>query len=226
MAEQAPILNFSVMAGGINSLVGQVISINLKAGSYYGVEDTDIWLTPTRYWATVPEGLNEDAYDQIQKGLETGRVVLGKVFIPPVDKPAGVIDEYWAVVKSNGIGEKTKAKFREIALRKNWIDRNYTFMEITLDCIKREQGSKHRSEVLAWLNMVLDQCEGPLRVYEPPDDAEGIKTITMTDDGSNEMVMETKDEDGNPVEPSTPKPPRSHIGGDQTTSEALGNILD
>ena len=222
MAEM-PSLNLSVLAGGVHSLVGQTISINLKAGAYFGVPDTNIWLTPTKYWATVPGNLAHDAYDLINVGLSQGRIVRGKVFIPPVDKPTGVIDEYWEVIKKEGIGENTKAKFRKIALRHNWIDRNYTFMEIALECIAREQKTKHRPEVLKWLNMVLDQCEGPLRLYEQPDDSqEGIKEPELVPE-----VLESEIENPRDVpEGYTPPPPRDHVGGNASKQEALGNVLD
>ena len=217
---------FTVLAGGMNSLIGKTISINLKERNFFGVGP--IWLTPKRYWATVPPGLSEEEYSIIKSGLNSGEVIEGKQFIPPVDKPEGVLDEYWSLVKANGICEPLKEKLRRTLNVHDGVDRGYTAMEIILECARREKKWRHRPNVIQWLEEALNNCEGPLTLYEPPDEEEGLKIVTITPDG--EVVG--KDAKGNVVDqtnlasPQPPPPPQSHKRGTKSKKEALGELLE
>lgn len=237
-----PKLDVSVSVGGTNTLVGEIISINLKETTYFGVGP--IWLTPNKYWARIPPNLSEQDYDIILNGLKAGTIVKGKTYIPPIDKSEGVLDDYWQTIKRYGIREETKSKFRDLAINKRWVDGGYTFIEIALHCKEKEKATKYRSEVISWLDHMLEQAEGPLRLYDPPSDEEGLQKLVFNKNGTVTEYLENgktithmnKDtveinkaqEEAN-IRAATNKPapkPSSHKGGTKSKSEALGSVLD
>ena len=69
---------FNILAtvGGKSNLSGKIISINPKMGGIFAIGD--IALTQSKYWAKISEGMSENYYQIIQKGLDLGYIVLGK----------------------------------------------------------------------------------------------------------------------------------------------------
>ena len=218
-------LSLTTEVGGINSLVGEIVSINLKADPYFGIGS--MWLTPTRYWAKIPADLLPEEYEILRKSLESGKIVKGKVFIPPVDKPSGVIDEYWDLIARQGISQEFKEKIQKTFVKNNGLDRHYTLLEIRLECKRREEKGKHRHDVVRWLTEISNEIGGPVRVYDPPDDDEGVKKIVIGTDGS----ISAENAKGEPFmhhkhQSNTPPRPGNIKVGDMTTAQALGTLLE
>ena len=217
-------LGITATIGGQSSLVGQKISINLKERSFFGIGNV-IWLTPERYWCEIPAGMKEEDYAKIEHALTTNQIVLGKKYITPIDKPAGVIDEYWAIIqRGNCLNNKElKDKIAHVFVRQDGIDRGHTLMEIFLACKAREEKGHHRNDVIQWLETAVNEVGGQLRLYEPPEDEQGLKTVVLHSDGS----MEGYDHEGNAIEPEEPTPPPPPVGhkrGTQSKQSALSDL--
>ena len=202
------------------SLAGNLISINLKANSYFGVGP--IWLTPENYWCEVPHGLSSDEYLTIQKSINVGTIVLGKQFIAPVDKPSNILEKYWMMIERQGMdNKKTKAEFSMLIRRGT--DSGWTALEIVNYCLERENKGKRRKDVIRLLEQVAKNYDGPLRLYEPPDEAEGIKKVTITADGLVKITTNAGEEIAKPL--GEPAAPSDHVRGNKTSEQAVNDIF-
>lgn len=163
------------------SLVGQTISINLKKDSYFGVGD--IWLTQKNYWAKIPAGLTPAAYEVIRRALSSGLIVLGKKYLPQVEKNKSTVDSFWKLIqdqKNNiSVHKTTIEQFRNL-LKKQSVE-GWTVTEIVSFCKAKERESKNREHVLLFLKNVADMYEGPITLTEEPSEQEGKKTVLPQD---------------------------------------------
>lgn len=215
----------SVTIDGVSSLkqnlAGKIISLNLKVDSFFGLEGSSIWLTPEKYWAEVPDNLSSRNYEIISNCIRIGKLVLGKVYIPPVDKVSNICEHYWALVEKTGFETKnTKSAFTTL-LRKGQ-DSGWTAIEIAQFCLDKEKKSKNRKTVIDTLTQIVTRYNGPIQLYDPPDDAEGIKKVTIMGDGT--MVGETNS--GKKVaKPMSPKPPDNFVPGNKTSEQAISDLL-
>lgn len=201
-------------------LSGKVISINLKASTYFGVGD--IWLSPEKYWAEVPDNLSNEDYEIIEKSIAKGTIILGKTFVPPVDKASNIKEKYWLLIKNNGFETKeAKSKFTDLVRRGQ--DSGWTAIEIAQFCLDQENNSKKRKNVITLLNQLITQYRGPIQLYEPPDDAEGVKKITINADGSVEAETNSGKKVANKIETS---PPKNHVPGNKSTSDAVNELFN
>jgi hypothetical protein len=204
----------------VNSLAGKEISINLKATSYFGIGP--IWLTPENYWCTVPDNLTYGEYDTIAKSIRNGTVVLGKVFIPPVEKASNILDKYWLMIERNGFdNKKTKTDFSMLIKRGS--DSGWTALEIVNYCLEKENSGRRRKEVIRLLEQVIKNYDGPLRLYEPPDREEGIKKVTITPDGTMTATTNSGTEIAKPV--AEPSPPKDFVRGNKSASQAVNEMF-
>lgn len=206
---QVPVITI----GGKNSLTGKTISINLKKLAFFGVGP--IWLTSTKYWCTIPDNMSNKDYELINKAIKEGQVVLGKKFIPPVDKIESVIDEYWLEIKASGVGRKTKEKLRK--LLKLGSDGFFTPIEILNACIAKEQAYKNRNDVIALLKEAMNNYDGPVQLYDPPEEEEGIRKVLIKDG-----AIIGVDAKGNEQDISRKPPPKS----DPAVKAALDNLIN
>lgn len=199
---------------------GKNISINLKATTYFGVGD--IWLSPERYWVEVPGNLSNEDYEIIEKSLAKGTIILGKTFIPPVDKASNIKEKYWLLIKNNGFETKeAKSKFTDLVRRGH--DSGWTAIEIAQYCLDQENSAKKRKNVINLLSQLITQYRGPIQLYDPPDDAEGIKKITINADGSVEAETNSGKKVANKIETT---PPKDHIPGNKSTSDAVNELFN
>lgn len=193
------------------SLGGKVISLNLKRASFFGAGP--IWLTPTNYWVTIPNDLDETDYYIIKNALEKGTVVEGKEFIPPVDKADSTLDEFWLLIKNRGLDEETKDRFRR--LLRTGTHQNWTVAEICAYCTRKETETKNRDKVLQFLADLRSIYTGPHTLFDEPDDAEGIKKVTVA-----------SDETGTTVSFDGPNESSANKADDKSSSDALDNLLN
>jgi hypothetical protein len=203
-----------------SSIVGKEISINLKANTYFGVGP--IWLTPENYWCVVPEGLSRDHYDTIAKSIQNGTIVLGKVFLPPVEKASNILDKYWLAIERNGFdNKKTKTDFSMLIKRGS--DSGWTALEIVNYCLEKENAGRRRKEVIRLLEQVIKNYDGPLRLYDPPDNAQGIKKVTITPDGVMTATTNSGTEIAKPV--AEPAPPKDIVKGTKSASQVVNEMF-
>jgi len=204
----------------INSLQGKEISLNLKKESYFGVGS--IWLTPDNYWCVIPDDLTLSDYEIIGKAISSETLTLGKVYIAPIEKASNVLEKYWLLIERNGFDNK-KAKTDFSMLIKRGVDSGWTALEIVNYCLDKENKGKRRKELIRLLEQVAKNYEGPLRLYEPPDEAQGIKKVTINPDGSIKAVTNSGTEVAKPV--AEPAPPKDFVKGNKTASEAVNDIF-
>lgn len=203
-----------------NSLVGKEISINLKKETYFGLGN--IWLTPDAYWCTIPDNMTPEQYNIIDKSLQAGTIVLGKVFIPPIDKASNTLEKYWLMIKESGL-ESKKAKSEFAMLIKRGSDSGWTALEIVNYCIEKETKGRKRKDVLRLLEQVAKNYDGPVRLYDPPDEAEGVKKVTINPDGSVKVTTNSGAEVAKPM--AEPLPPKDFVKGSKTASQAVNEIF-
>ena len=204
----------------VNSLSGKEISINLKATSYFGVGP--IWLTPENYWCVVPDTLTYEEYATLSKSLQNGTVVLGKVFVPPVEKASNVLEKYWLAIERNGFdNKKTKTDFSMLIKRGS--DSGWTALEIVNYCLEKENSGRRRKEVIRLLEQVIKNYDGPLRLYEPPDSDQGIKKVVVTADGTIKATTNSGTEIAKPV--AEPLPPKDFVRGNKSANQAVNEMF-
>lgn len=203
-----------------NSIAGKEISINLKVNSYFGVGP--IWLTPENYWCIVPQGLSAEEYDIIARSIQNGTLVLGKVFVPPVEKASNILEKYWLSIERNGFeNKKTKTDFSMLIKRGS--DSGWTALEIVNYCLEKENSGRRRKEVIRLLEQVVKNYDGPLRLYEPPDTAQGIKKVTITADGTMTAITNSGTEIAKPV--AEPAPPKDFVKGSKSASQVVNEMF-
>ncbi len=206
----------SMTTSSKDDLVGTIISLNQKNQTFFGLGQ--IWLSPNRYWCSVPDNLTADEYKLISKAIADGRLVRGKKFIPPVDKDPRVLSKYWNLVKSTGI-ETTEAKNEFMDLLRKEVIGGYTAREIANHCIRMEKDYQSRKKALAVLEEVRSRYFGPTYIHEEPDDdaGEGIRVHAFREAAEN-------DENANKEKP--PAPPRTHKPGNKSAEETLNNLFE
>jgi len=218
--ENVVITNTPAKVWSSSSLAGKEVSINLKEESYFGVGP--IWLTPENFWCTIPDNLSASEYDILAKSIKSGKLVLGKTFIPPVDKASNTLEKYWLMIERNGFDHKnTKSEFSMLIKRGS--DSGWTALEIVNYCLEKENKGRRRKEIIRLLEQVAKNYDGPLSLYEPPDTAEGIKKVTLTADGTVKITKNSGEEVAKSV--AEPRPPQDHVKGKKTASEAINDIF-
>ena len=198
-AQPAPIYSFSdVTIGGQNTLAGQIISLNTKHTSTFGIGD--IWLTSKNYWATVSKDMPDKYYQVISKGLKTGSIVWGKKRVLPIDRNPETLKEwYQALNLEGGRTPKMVAAFKSLIAKR--IDGKYTLGEITRYCMAEERKGKNREEVLTFLKEVYGYVEFRDKQYEYDDsnvveDEEGKVEVTLVQTSEGVQIV------GDPTDPN------------------------
>jgi hypothetical protein len=203
-----------------SSLVGKEISINLKEESYFGVGP--IWLTPENYWCVVPDNLSAADYNVIGNAIRSGKIVVGKTFIPPVDKVSNTLEKYWLMIERNGFDHKnTKSEFSMLIRRGS--DSGWTALEVVNYCIEKETKGRRRKEIIRLLEQVAKNYDGPLSLYDPPETAQGIKKVTISPDGSVKITKNSGEEVAKSV--AEPNPPENFVRGSKSAGEAINDLF-
>lgn len=164
-------LNIAAVMGGekpVSSVKGKTISLNLKSETFFGVGS--IWLTPKNYTTVVPSTLTPDQEEIIQTALNSGLLLEGDVYVPPLDRQESVLEEYWQLIRAYGLDpadpkSKSMPAFRK--LLKTGRDRNWTAKEVAKYCIKQETAYKNREKVLKLLQDLHKNSLCPDTLLEP-----------------------------------------------------------
>lgn len=120
-----------------NSLVGQFISLNTKVESIFGIGN--IWLTPENYHCKVPSDLTEQEYRVVERGINNGKLLVGKHKIEPIDRDPKTLAKFEKLVAKLVIGARTINKtaiqeFRNLVTRT--YEDGYTAKEIIEHCME------------------------------------------------------------------------------------------
>ena len=154
--------------GALDNHAGVVLSINMKAGAYFGVGTDDemkVWLSPDNWHTTVPKGLTESEALQITLAIQANKIVVGKTWIPAITKAVGTIEEYVKIVKTaRMLDEKVKQVFRDLVARGS--DGGYTALEILSQCLSFERSNRNRDPWLIFIQAGIDSYQGPLQLVE------------------------------------------------------------
>lgn len=161
-----------------DKLVGKTISLNQKNGPFFGIGD--LWLNNTNYHAEVPDNLTEHGYQLVMDSLKSGKIVLGKIYIPPVDKDPSVITQAIKIVKEKPRSEVV-SYLRQLIKVEN--KGGYTPVEIISECMNAERNSRNRKEIVELLSDTLQLYKGPVTLYTPPDNETDIKKVTFDSSG-------------------------------------------
>lgn len=153
----------SEILGVVNGHAGEVISINLKKGAYFGVGDVGrckIWLDGETWTTKVPDDLSNQETMQLRSALERGVVVIGKHYLPALLKKEGVREEYAKVVKTaRSLTQEVKKPFIDL-VRMTQVG-NWTPLEIYTFCLKEERESRGRKEWIDFLTEAIANYNGP-----------------------------------------------------------------
>lgn len=156
------------------SIKGEIVSINLKLQTFFGVNI--IWLTPTRYWARVPENINEAEEKIINNAIRSGHLILGKKYMPPIDRNSKVKDSYRNLIQ-NTVGvtldDNSSRKILELVRKEK--EGGWTASEIINHCIESEKEKRNRPKILQFLREAVSMYNGPETLVPSYSEEEGIR---------------------------------------------------
>ncbi len=172
--------------GVINDYKDQFVSINLKVETYFGLGEREdgtkkLWLSPENWFDMVPDDLTESEIGQLGVAIQNSTVVLGKIWIPVIDKDKKVLDKYIRML-SDYTGLTQEFKDVIVSLFRYKEEGNYTALEIFKAMLEREKKTRNRPTFVAYLNDAIGSYIGPVQLVEDfPDDPDNYSVII--DDG-------------------------------------------
>ena len=135
--------------GAIDNYVGQELSLNMKVVSYLGIGtpgkspegppgvNFKLWFCKDNWCQTVPEDLSPEEVSQIDSAINSGKLIIGKEWIPTIDKDPNILVQWRNDLKSSRmLDDKFKEKFRHLVKAKS--EGNYTAHEILQTLIADE----------------------------------------------------------------------------------------
>ena len=163
---------------------GQTISLNQKIASYFGIGESDdmkVWLNKDNWCAKIPNNLTSEEMKMLDDAMNKGSIVLGKEWLPALDKDTTVREKYLELVLgSRYLTEDVKEPFRKLVLSK--AEGNYTALEIITYVMDAERKNRSRSDFVTFLQDALDHYDGPAQLV--PDSAVVPVNYIDTDDVS------------------------------------------
>jgi hypothetical protein len=155
--------------GYTNGYAGAELSINLKQQTYFGLGDPEegmkFWLSPENWCDVVPEGLTEKEITSIETAIKAGELVLGKKWIPVVDKEPLVLEGYVNLLDENHtITEEFRETIRDLFRHK--VKGNYTALEIFDAMIEHEKKKRRRQPFIVFLQAAIDNYAGPAQLVQ------------------------------------------------------------
>lgn len=171
--------------GVIDGYKDQFVSINLKMETYFGLGLRDggqkkLWLSPENYFDLVPEDLTDKEREQLGFAISSGKIVLGKVWIPPLDKDKGVIDKYVKAL-SDSLGLTKEFKEKMVNLFRYKEEGNYTALEIYKAMLEKEEKTRSRPDFLTYLKDAINAYVGPVQLVEDFPDDPGNYSVVIDD---------------------------------------------
>lgn len=192
-----------------NQLVGMKVSLDLTKEACFFIGPIELnRRNPT---TEIPDGMPPQAYRVVGECLKKGILVKGAVKTLP-EKDKSVIEEYISLVKKSGKGEKSLAKFR--ALLKRGEDRKWAAEEIALACLRVEENTLKRPDVIQTLTEIWEIAKSHPGHIRPYDDTEDSYTVTIKDGAvvSSTKTQDKKSEAVKPAEKTTEKTPEEALG--------------
>jgi hypothetical protein len=193
----------------------------MKAANYFGVgaERPKLWLSPENWCDRVPDNLNDKEAEQIANALRDKRIVLGKEWIPPLDKDEKVLEKYLNHLDSCiRADDKFKDPLKSLMLYKK--EGNYTALEIYRAMLAREKTKRNRPDVLQFLDEACNHYIGPVSLVEDyPDDPDNYK---VTIDQSTMRVVDSTKKDRKPEDFGELK----GLDDPKERAERIGNALN
>lgn len=172
--------------GIINNYKDQFVSINLKKATYFGLGENEdqskkLWLSPENYFDLVPDNLTNEEVEALGVAISDDKVVLGKVWLPPVDKDKKVIKKYLSMLsEATVLTEEFKEKI--VSLFRYKEEGHYTALEIFKAMLDKEKKTRDRPTFVAYLNDAIGAYIGPVQlVQDYPDDPDNYSVVI--DDG-------------------------------------------
>lgn len=150
--------------GVIARYAGIDISLNPKAGAYFGIGDAGdkckVWLDKENWTCVVPDTLSDTESMQLEGALNRGTIVIGKTYIPLLIKEEGIKEQYFEVIKhAKGLTTQVKAPF--IALVRMKQVGNWTPLEILTYCLNKERTTRARTEWISFIEEAIANYNGP-----------------------------------------------------------------
>ena len=166
-------LNISTTVNNVTtnsiSLKGKPISLNQKVEAFFGTSGKAVWLSDKKYSTVVPDNISPEEEQQLINALSQNILLMGDVYVPPIDKDPKVLDEYWELIKNYGLdpgNPKCKSFPKFSKLLKKPIDRNWTAKEITNYCMQLEAKGKNRQKILDLLKGLHKNVDCPATLLE------------------------------------------------------------
>ena len=182
--------------GQLSNYAGEVISLNMKRTSIFGIGDNvdapKIWLTTESWCAKVPDGLTDAEANILATNIANGTVVVGKQWIPALDKDKSVMAKYLGFLDEHRtISANPKDKFKQIIinLMQHKKEGNYTALEIYRAMLAKEKRTKNRTPFLTYLQQAIDHYIGPVQLVE--DFPEDPDNYTVTIDPLTNSIIST-----------------------------------
>lgn len=210
--------------GLLNNYAGAEISLNQKRGNYFGIGDDGerpkIWLSASSWTCIVPDNLSPTEVDQLGDAIQEGRIVVGKQWIPAIEKVRGTKERYADIVlKSRALNAEAKEPFLKLHRYKK--DGNYTALEILTYCKTEEDKHRSRPEWMTFLQECIDAYDGPVQLVEDfPEDPENYEvtidpvSMTVTNDSRGKDAL------------NIPSAPQQQYEDPAKREEALNNFFE
>jgi hypothetical protein len=173
--------------GTIENYAGLSLSLNMKKGSFFSIGEPgkpmQFKLTPDDWHRVVPKGLSDMESAQITQALNSGRVKIGQVLMPPIVKDASVIVKYMNIMKQSAtLTEEIKETFRTlVAFGK---EGGYTALEILNECLEYAQKYRKGTPWVSFIDAGIDAYEGPDQLVQDfPDDPGNYEVVIDRSEG-------------------------------------------
>jgi hypothetical protein len=185
--------NIGIM-GQIEGYAGQIISLNLKKTPFFGLGDLPddklkIKLNVDNWYTRVPDNLTPSEINMLYKSLENETLVLGKRWIPAIEKQPDTLRKYERLLNdpSNSI-DKIKETLR--SLFRYGQEGNYTSLEIFRYIKDWEERHRNRTALLHFIQEGINNYSGPVSLV--PD--------SPSDPGDYTVIVD-RDKNVTPLEP-------------------------
>jgi len=140
-----------------DDLAGQIVSINLQRGAFFGVGS--LWLSSEVWFAEVPDDLSPEDYDIIREAIRSGDLFLGKVKTTLIPKDEKVLSNYVVTLKeTRRLTEEYKETIRELLRERRRVG-GYLPQEILRTLLAAERNGFNREEFITFLEEALRIAE-------------------------------------------------------------------
>jgi hypothetical protein len=197
MAKKKKITQEVPKLGQINNFADTVVSINLKKASFWAVGKTDngfkIELNATQWAGRIPDNLTESEVALVDKAIGSNIIIIGKKYIPPIDKETGVKDKYLKLCMASPCTAEAKQPFIDLVRKKK--EGGWTALGVLSYVKSKDAETRSRSDWQVFLQDGINAYDGPVKLVEDfTDDADNYEVVI--DPVTKTIVSDTRKEDG------------------------------